>query len=46
MSVIRAFFLVAVVALTIRLLRNLGFFDLEEPSTPQPQGAGREGKES
>jgi UDP-GlcNAc:undecaprenyl-phosphate GlcNAc-1-phosphate transferase len=39
-------FLVAVVALTIRLLRNLGFFDLEEPSTPQPQGAGREGKES
>jgi UDP-GlcNAc:undecaprenyl-phosphate GlcNAc-1-phosphate transferase len=39
-------FLLAVLALTIRLLRNLGFFELEEPTIPQPQGLGREGKGS
>lgn len=33
-------FLVAVGALTIRLLRNLGFFELEESRIPQPGGGG------
>jgi UDP-GlcNAc:undecaprenyl-phosphate GlcNAc-1-phosphate transferase len=39
-------FLVAVGALTIRLLRNLGFFELEESRVPQPEGGGPQRKDS
>ena len=35
------FFLAAVAALTFRLLRNLGFFDLDAPETASSGGQGR-----
>jgi UDP-GlcNAc:undecaprenyl-phosphate GlcNAc-1-phosphate transferase len=38
-------FLLAVAALTFRLLRNLGFFELEESRVPEPRAGGAPGED-